>query len=427
MPTAGDLMTSPPVSIDATATVAEALDAMREHGISSILVRPAATGLEWGIVTKRDVLTKVVVRDLDSESLLVREIMNAPLITVRPHWGIEETAALMAAAGIRRVAVVKDDEIVGIVSDTDIFRSVASRDWTGARVTRKAHAARRGTRLGVEAPGGPGAAAATVADLMSSPVQTVRPDATVREATHRMLEHGVSSLLVEAEPGRDQGIITKRDVITKVIARGKDDGAVRVREVASVPLRTVPFETSIEECSARMSRARLRRLPVVRNGAVVGIISDTDILAAVEAHRWRGRRRRRPTLHAVADVMSRPAATVRRDATVAEALALMKEANVASLLVGPDPAGGSWSVVTRHDIFSKVVAQNRDPRETSVAAIASGRLAPVSPDTSLWDCSARMAQAGALLLPVVDGETVIGVVTDSDIFRAIEERGWGVD
>ncbi len=418
MPTAGELMTSPPVSIDAMATVAEALDAMREQGISSILVRPAAPGLEWGIVTKRDVLTKVVVRDLDSESLLVREIMNAPLITVRAHWGIEETAALMAAAGIRRVAVVKDDEIVGIVSDTDIFTAVAAQDWRSARATRKA---RRRQWIASAT------TAATVADLMSSPVQTIQPEATVRDVMQRMLDHGVSSLLVEAGAGHEQGIITKRDVITKVIARGRDPETVRVRDVASVPLRTIPSEASIEECSARMSKARLRRLPVVRDGAVVGIISDTDILAAVEAHRWRGRRRRRPALHAVADVMSRPAATVRRDATVAEALAVMKEANVGSLLVQPDAAGGPWSVVTRHDIFSKVVAHNRDPRETRVAAIASGRLEPVSPEISLWDCSARMAKSGALLLPVVEGQTVIGVVTDSDIFRAIEERGWGVD
>ncbi len=418
MLTAGDLMTSPPVSIDAMATVAESLDAMREQGISSILVRPTAPGLEWGIVTKRDILTKVVVRDLDSESLLVREIMNAPLITVRKHWGIEETAALMAAAGIRRVAVVKDDEIAGIVSDTDIFTATAAQDWRGARATRRAR-----RRQWVAS----GAAAATVADLMSSPVQTIRADATVRDAMQRMLDHGVSSLLMEAGPGHEQGIITKRDVITKVIARGRDPEAVRVRDVASVPLRTIPSEASIEECSARMSKARLRRLPVVRDGAVVGIISDTDILSAVEAHRWRGRRRRRPALHAVADVMSRPAATVRRDASVAEALAVMKEANVASLLVQPESVGGSWSVVTRHDIFSKVVAHDRDPRETRVATIASGRLEPVSPEISLWDCSARMVESGALLLPVVEGQTVIGVVTDSDIFRAIEERGWGVD
>ncbi len=423
MYTAGDLMTSPAVSIEATATVAEALDAMREEGISSIIVRPAAPGLDHGIVTKRDVLTKVVVRDLDPEGLLVREIMNAPLITVRPHWGIEETSALMAAAGIRRVAVVSGERIVGIVSDTDIFTAVASQDWTAARVRRKARVTRRA------ASGYPlaGPAAATVADLMSSPVLTTSPATTVRDAMQRMLGSGVSSLLVEAEPSRDRGIITKRDVITKVIARGRDHGVVRVREVASVPLRTVPHETSIEECSARMSRARLRRFPVVRDGEVVGIISDTDILAAVEAHRWRGRRRRRPALHVVADVMSRPAATIKSDATVADALALMKESDVSSLLVQPDSPGGAWGLVTQNDIVSKVIARNRDPKGSRVAAIMNRPLVTVSPETSLWECSARMAGAGALLLPVVEGETIIGVVTDSDIFRAIEERGWGVD
>lgn len=418
MHTAGELMTSPAVSIDAAATVAEALDAMREHGISSILVRPAAPGLDDGIVTKRDVLTKVVVRDLDPEGLLVSEIMNAPLITVRPHWGIEEISALMAAAGIRRVAVVRGDEIVGIVSDTDIFSAVASQDWTPARVTRKARATRRAAS---------GAAAKSVADLMSSPVMTTPEDATVRDAMHSMVEHGVSSLIIESEPARGHGIITKRDVITKVIARGRDPGIVWVRDVMSTPLRTVPPETSIEECSARMSRARLRRLPVVRDGKVVGIVSDTDILAAVEAHRWRGHRRRRPALHVAADIMSRPDASIRGDATVADALAQMKELDTGSLLVQPDTPGAAWGFVTQHDILSKVIGLNRDPRETRVRAMMPRSLPPVSPETSLWECSARMAEAGALLLPVVEGGTIVGIVTDSDIFKAIEERGWGVD
>jgi len=420
MLTAGDVMSTPPVTIEPTATLAEALDAMREHGISSILVKPATAGEEWGILTKRDVLMKVVVRDLDPEGLGVREIMNAPLVTVRRHWGIEEISALMAAAGIRRVAVADGDDIVGIVSDTDIFSAAAAQDWRGAR------AARKGRRRRWVASG---AAASTVADLMSSPVLSTKPEASVREVMQQMLEHGVSSLLVEAEPpsGRGQGIITKRDVITKVIARGRDRATTKVSHVASFPLRTVSPETSIAECSALMSKARLRRLPVVRDGTVVGIISDTDILAAVEAHRWRGRRRRRPALFMVADVMSRPAAAIRRGATVADALALMKESDVNSVLVQPDNTRGEWSLVTRHDVFSKIIARNRDPRTTPIETIMSGRLSPVTPDTSLWDCSARMAEAGALLLPVVEGDTIIGVVTDSDIFRAIEERGWGVD
>jgi predicted transcriptional regulator len=57
----------------------------------------------------------------------------------------------------------------------------------------------------------------------------------------------------------------------------------------------------------------------------------------------------------------------------------------------------------------------------------SGPLITVSPETSLWECTARMAGSGMPLVAVVQGEAIIGVVSDSDIFMAIEERGWGVD
>ena len=51
----------------------------------------------------------------------------------------------------------------------------------------------------------------------------------------------------------------------------------------------------------------------------------------------------------------------------------------------------------------------------------------VSPETSLWECTARMAGSGMSLVSVEQGGSIIGVVSETDIFMAIEERGWGVD
>ncbi len=417
MNSAGDIMTAPAVTIDAGATVAEALDTMRDHGISSILIRPSGS-VGYGIVTKRDILSKVVVRDLDPEGLRIGDIMHTPLITVRPHWGLEETCALMAAARVRRLAVVRGDEVLGIVSDTDIFTALEAQDWSAARITRQARARRRAAS---------GTEATVVADLMSSPVLTTTPDATVLDAMRRMLEHGVSSLLVETGLPHQHGIITKRDIVTKVVAKGKDRGRVRVRDVMSTPLRTVPPEATIQECSVRIANENLRRLPVMKDGAIVGIISDTDIFAAVEARRWRGRRRRRPTLHTVADVMNRPPRSIEADATVADAMAVMKEVDATVLLVPPASPTEAWGLVTRHDIVDKILARNRDPKATVVRTIMGGPLITVSPETSLWECTARMAGSGMPLVSVVQGTTMIGVVSETDIFMAIEERGWGVD
>lgn len=76
----------------------------------------------------------------------------------------------------------------------------------------------------------------------------------------------------------------------------------------SAPVRTIESGASLEACSTRMAEERLRRFPVTIGGQIVGIISDSDILAALVEHQWRGRRSLRvPAAAIVADVM-RPGA-----------------------------------------------------------------------------------------------------------------------
>lgn len=80
--------------------------------------------------------------------------------------------------------------------------------------------------------------------------------------------------------------MTKRDVISKVVTKGEDPSQVRVGEIMSKPVITVPPDCSLRECSVLMIRAGIRRVPVARGGEIIGIVSDTDIFAAVEERGW---------------------------------------------------------------------------------------------------------------------------------------------
>jgi len=127
----------------------------------------------------------------------------------------------------------------------------------------------------------------TVASVMKSPVVSIEADAPVMEALHRMREKGISSILVKPQmPGDTYGIMTKRDIISKVVAKGADPSKVRVGEIMSKPVITVPPEYSLKECSTLMIREGIRRVPVARGGEIIGIVSDTDIFAAVEERGW---------------------------------------------------------------------------------------------------------------------------------------------
>jgi CBS domain-containing protein len=121
MKTTGEVMTQHVVDIEPSATVAQAIDKMKERKVSSLLVRPESDMDTWGFMTETDVIEKVVARGLDATELRVHEIMSKPVITVSPKSSLQECAALLARADIRRVLVYDGKDIVGIVSASDIF------------------------------------------------------------------------------------------------------------------------------------------------------------------------------------------------------------------------------------------------------------------------------------------------------------------
>ncbi len=121
MRTAADVMTKHVVSIGPDATVAEAIAKMKQWNVSSLLVERKSAVDTWGFMSQTDVIEKVVAKDLDPHELRVYDIMTKPVITVPPNCSLADCAALMARADIRRVLVFDGQDIVGIVSSSDIF------------------------------------------------------------------------------------------------------------------------------------------------------------------------------------------------------------------------------------------------------------------------------------------------------------------
>lgn len=128
MKTAADVMTREVVSIRPDATVAEAMQLMREKGVSSLLVEPRSDADTHGFMSRRDIVEKVVAKGRRPEDCLVTDVMSKPLITVPPDCDLQDCALLMNKAGIRRVLVFDGQKIVGIVSNTDILRATAEED-----------------------------------------------------------------------------------------------------------------------------------------------------------------------------------------------------------------------------------------------------------------------------------------------------------
>lgn len=107
-------------------------------------------------------------------------------------------------------------------------------------------------------------------------VLEIDADATVLEAVQQMVGMNVGSLLVTVE-GEVTGIVTERDYLRRVTLEGRTEDAP-IREIMSSPLVVATLETTIDECMALMTDRRIRHVPVVDEGKVVGLVSIGDLV-----------------------------------------------------------------------------------------------------------------------------------------------------
>ena len=119
-------------------------------------------------------------------------------------------------------------------------------------------------------------------DRKDRAVFSLRPEAPVLEAIRAMAEHHVGALLVMKDEVL-AGIVSERDYARKVILRGRSSSDTPVRDIMTSPVLTVSPDTSVEQCMQLVTDKRVRHLPVVEAGRVVGMVSIGDLVKAVIA------------------------------------------------------------------------------------------------------------------------------------------------
>ena len=113
-------------------------------------------------------------------------------------------------------------------------------------------------------------------EIMIKDVKTIEVSATIHDAAKLMAKEKIGSLIV-TEGDKLLGILTERDILKKVVATNSKSAEITVDEVMAFPLTTMrPYE-SVREAVEKMSEMRYRRMPVVDNGNLLGIVCDRDI------------------------------------------------------------------------------------------------------------------------------------------------------
>jgi CBS domain-containing protein len=117
----------------------------------------------------------------------------------------------------------------------------------------------------------------SIRDVMTSDVECIKEDDTVQQAAQRLKELKVGSAPICGNDDRLQGMITDRDIAIKVVAAGKDPASVKVSELAEGKPITIAADASVDDAIASMAENQIRRLPVIEDQRLVGIVSQADL------------------------------------------------------------------------------------------------------------------------------------------------------
>ncbi|KKM02610.1 hypothetical protein LCGC14_1782710, partial [marine sediment metagenome] len=246
----GDVMSTNVTTISPDETVVSAAKMMSRNKISCIVVVDDA--MVVGIVTETDILQRIADGDNDFDKRSVVDVMSSPVETVSRSLPILEAAEISQKRNIKRLPVVENKRLVGIVSQTDLVKTMTSYGvWRD------------------------------VADIMSRSVAGVQKTATVAEAAQVMTSRNISCV-VALEGDEAVGILTERDLLSKVVAQHRDPTRATMEEVMSSPVATVPPDHSVFSASRTMEAMGIRRLVVTEGKRLCGIVAQTDIFRAAK-------------------------------------------------------------------------------------------------------------------------------------------------
>jgi CBS domain-containing protein len=118
-----------------------------------------------------------------------------------------------------------------------------------------------------------------VKEIMTTNVKTIRPEDSIKQLAEEMVKNKIGSLVVVSGSGEVVGIATERDIIEDVILLGKEPEDVKVQDIMTKELITVNPGNSLEEAADVMVNHKIKKLPVIEGGRLVGIVTATDLIA----------------------------------------------------------------------------------------------------------------------------------------------------
>jgi CBS domain-containing protein len=227
--------------------LSDAAKAMGEKHIGSLIVMKYQTPV--GIITERDLFSKVFALGLFLKDEKVEDIMSYPLAGIAVSATVKQVAqSLITKKG--RLGVYDAGTLVGVITSADMIKSLPDVAETEALVD----------------------------DFMTKDVVMEDIEAPVENIAALMGRRRIGSVIITRD-GAPCGIFTERDLLTGFLACGRAL-FTEVGPECSAPMVTIPAGTSVHRAAATMALKHIRRLPVEKDGKIVGIVTARDLVAA---------------------------------------------------------------------------------------------------------------------------------------------------
>ena len=122
--------------------------------------------------------------------------------------------------------------------------------------------------------------AETIRDVMTRDPATLRPEDTAQDAAKGMAEGDFGAVVVVNDQGQARGIVTDRDIVVRAVAEGRDPAQTPIGDIFTTEPTTLSPDDSLDDAVDALREAHVRRLPVVEDGKVAGIVSIGDLAEA---------------------------------------------------------------------------------------------------------------------------------------------------
>jgi CBS domain-containing protein len=221
---------------------------MGKHRVGSLIVMENDDPV--GIVTERDLLSRVLAFGKDPVEVKVSQAMSKPLITINHNASIKEAAKSMMKRK-SRLAVMKGSTLVGVVTASDLIKGLPETPDTEVQPLRYG----------------------------SKKVETADKGISVAKIVRIMGEKRIGSVIITSK-WKPMGIFTERDLLTMLMAKGKLL-SMPVCDVTSSPLIVTDVDVNVFEAASIMTVNKIKRLPLIdENEELKGIITARDLVEA---------------------------------------------------------------------------------------------------------------------------------------------------